>query len=101
MDLPMRISTLFGILFCELLTDSLKVQEWGAMIKTKKAGFQKVLNLITDVVEEQLSKLPAEDADSKRKKIHQIASSAGQRARGKSLKRSRTRANRLSARSHA
>lgn len=71
------------------------------MTKTRKAEFQKVLNAISDVVESQLSKLPPEVADSKRKKIHEIASNAGQRARGKSLKPSRTRASRLSARSHA
>jgi hypothetical protein len=71
------------------------------MTKTRKAGFQKVLDIISEVVEEQLSNLPPEMADSKRKKIHQIASSAGSRARGKSLKPSRTRARRLSARSRA
>jgi hypothetical protein len=71
------------------------------MAKTRKAEFRKVLNVISEIVEGQLSKLPPEVADAKRKKIHQIASSAGQRARGKSLKHSRTRVNRLSARSHA
>jgi hypothetical protein len=71
------------------------------MPKTRKASFQKTLKIISDVVEGQLMKLPPEVADAKRKKIHQIASTAGPRVRGKSLKPSRTRASRLSARSHA
>ena len=71
------------------------------MTKARKAGFKKVLQILTDVVEGQLSKFPLEVADAKRKKIHRIASSGGPRGRGKSLKPSRTRANRLSVRSRA
>jgi hypothetical protein len=68
------------------------------MTKTRKAEFQKILSLITDAVEGQLSKLPPEVAETKRKKIHQIASSFSESVLGKSSKRARTRANRLSAR---
>ena len=71
------------------------------MVKTKKAGFQKALKIIVDVVEGQLSKLPPEIADAKRKRINRIASSAGRPARGKLSKPSGTRANRLSTRSRA
>jgi hypothetical protein len=71
------------------------------MAKTSKANFGKALKVITQIVEEQLAKLPPEVADAKRGKIHQIAASAGPRVRGKSLKPSRTRASRLSARSRA
>jgi hypothetical protein len=71
------------------------------MTKTRKAGFQKTIKIISDVVESQLSKLPPDVAVAKREKIHQIAASAGQRGRGKPLKPSRTRASRLSIRSHA
>ena len=69
------------------------------MTKTREAEFQKILTLITDAVEGQLSKLPPEVAETKRQKIHQIASSFSESVLGKSSKRARTRANRLSARS--
>jgi hypothetical protein len=52
------------------------------MTKLRKVSFQKALKIITDVVEEQLSKLPRKVAETKRKKIHQIASKAGPRSRG-------------------
>jgi hypothetical protein len=71
------------------------------MTKTRKAEIQKILDLITGAVEGQLSALPPEVAETKRKKIHQIASSFSQSVLGKSSKRARTRANRLSARSRA
>jgi hypothetical protein len=71
------------------------------MTKTKKTSFQKALKVIADLVEGQLLKLPPEVADAKREKIRQIAASVGPRGRGKPLRPSRTRASRLSARSHA
>jgi hypothetical protein len=71
------------------------------MSKTKRTSFEKTLEIIADVVEGQLSKLPPEIADAKRKKISLIASSAGRPARGKLSKPSRTRARRLSTRSRA
>ena len=71
------------------------------MTKPKKASFEKALKTIADVVEGQLSKLPPEIADAKRKEINLIASTAARRARGKPLKPSRTRASRLSSRSRA
>jgi hypothetical protein len=52
------------------------------MIKTRKPGFQKALSIISDIVEGQLSKMPPKVADSKRKKIHQIASNARPGSRG-------------------
>ena len=71
------------------------------MVKTKKASFQKSLKIIAGVVEGQLSELPPEIADAKRKKINRIAAGAGRPARGKHSKPSGTRANRLSTRSRA
>lgn len=71
------------------------------MTKARKTSFQKALKVIVDVVEGQLSKLPAEVADAKREKIREIAASVGPRGRGKPLRPSRTRASRRSARSHA
>jgi hypothetical protein len=71
------------------------------MTKAKNANLQKVLDVITNFVEGQLSKLPPEIAKVKRKEINQILSSATQPARKKSSKPSRTRAKRQSSRSGA
>jgi hypothetical protein len=56
------------------------------MVKTRKMSFEKALKTIADVVEGQLSKLPPDIADAKRKKINRIAASAGRPARGKRSK---------------
>ena len=90
-----------AVLSCAQHAGSLVMREHLPMTKARKSDFQKTLDMITDIVERQLSKLPPEIADAKRKEIHRIASSAGSRGRGKSLKPSRTRGNRLSTRSPA
>jgi hypothetical protein len=69
--------------------------------KTKNENLQKVLDVITNFVEGQLSKLPPEIAEVKRKEINQIVSTATQPARKKRSKPSGTRAKRPSSRSRA
>jgi hypothetical protein len=54
-----------------------------SMAKTRKAMLRKSLDTITNIVEDQLAKLPPEVADEKRKRIHQVAVSVSRRARGK------------------
>jgi hypothetical protein len=65
-----------AILFIAPDADKFDVKEKQIMTKSRKVSFQKTLKLISGVVEGQLSKLPPKAADSKRKKIHQIALNA-------------------------
>ena len=68
------------------------------MTKKKDANLQKVLDVIADFVEGQLSKLPSEIAEAKRKQVNQILSGATRPARKKNPKPSRPRAKRPSRR---
>ena len=71
------------------------------MTKAKNAKLQKVIDVITDFVEGQLSKLPPEIAEAKRKEMSQILSSATRPARKTSANPSRTKSTRKSARRRA
>lgn len=68
------------------------------MTQKKDANLQKVLDVIANFVEGQLSKLPSEIAEAKRKQVNQILSSAIRPARKKNPKPSRPRAKRPSRR---
>jgi hypothetical protein len=64
------------------------------MTKTKNANLQEVLDVITNFVEGQLSKLPPEIAEAKRKQVSQILSSATRSAHKKNPKPTRPRTKR-------
>ena len=71
------------------------------MAKPKKTGLEKVIELVTEYVDGELSKLPRKLANAKRKKIHQIAVDAVRSARAAPMKSSGPQSKRNSVRSRA